>query len=167
MHPSKFITNGVNEDQVQPNGVDIQITQIFEFKPNLATEVDKIMFGQNVKHNLYTVERKPQQLYNPDVTKPQDPWWDLEPGVYCFETNHHVFIPKGYCAFLIQRSSLARNGVTIQSGLYDSGYTGFIGGQLITRFKLQLQYNTRIAQMVAIPSTTTHLYDGQYNLKGV
>lgn len=86
---------------------------------------------------------------------------------YRFESNTSVYIPEGYCGWLIGRSSLNRNGILIASGLYDSGYNGTVGGAIymFNQGGLKIQKGARIAQLVIAEAETLHLYDGQYNTK--
>lgn len=48
--------------------------------------------------------------------------------VYDFISESTIEIKEGEAAWLKTRSTLNRNGISINSGLYDSGYSGVIGG---------------------------------------
>ena len=80
-----------------------------------------------------------------------------------------VVIGDGEAGFLITRSSLKLNGITISSGLYDTGYNSIIGGVLHVpqNTTLVVGKNERLAQFLLFDADALHNYSGVYNDKGV
>lgn len=71
---------------------------------------------------------------------------------YMIDTGLHVEIPVGYCGLVLPRSSSAKDGLLVHTGVIDSGYTGSIK---ITVNALNdakvVRLNDRIAQLVILP----------------
>lgn len=64
------------------------------------------------------------------------------------------------------RSTLNRNGVTVTSGLYDSGYEGHIAGMIHnTSFETILEPHMSIAQFIMADAMSAKMYAGGYNHK--
>ena len=94
------------EENIQPNAVDLCIDRVWEIGN------DEFYIGIDKKQH-----RKDTKEIFPDSTGE----WLLEEGKkYQFDTSHWVVIPEGFAGWLIPRSTLNRNGITITSGLYDS-----------------------------------------------
>lgn len=92
--------------------------------------------------------------------------WLLEPGVYDFILNEGCKIPLNRTAFMKQRSSMLRNGVLIQSSVWDPGFeTDEMGTYGVVFEKIFIEENARIAQIYFHESTPVepeHAYNGQY-----
>lgn len=77
---------------------------------------------------------------------------------YLIDTGLHVAIPDGHCGLVLPRSSSARDGLLVHTGVIDSGYTGSIK---ITVNALNdakvVRLNDRIAQLLIIPIPTFEL----------
>lgn len=91
--------------------------------------------------------------------------WSLEYGrVYDGTSNMYVDLPEGIAAIIYTRSTLARNGVFLMSGLYDSGYRGHvgftiypIGGGII------IAPGTRVGQIAFVAAESATMYAGGWN----
>ena len=71
---------------------------------------------------------------------------------------------SGIAGYLITRSTLNRNGVFIQSGLYDSGYKGPVQCILYNLFGITvLEPGIPVAQFVFVDAPSGHAYAGGYN----
>ena len=129
----------LSEENIQPNAVDLCIDRVWEI-------------GN---------DRKDTKEIFPDSTGE----WLLEEGKkYQFDTSHWVVIPEGFAGWLIPRSTLNRNGITITSGLYDSGFQNYVGGVMhIGCGKARVQKGARVAQFIYIEAETDSMYDGDYN----
>lgn len=69
-----------------------------------------------------------------------------------------------FAGYLITRSSLNRNGIFIQSGLYDSNFYGYVGCTLYNLGgRIKIRKNTRIAQFILVQAESTSEYKGSYN----
>lgn len=134
--------------QVQPNAIDftVDIVQALSVMPARVTESDKKM------RSLMAFE-------------PIDGMWTLNGNaVYDGTSDVYVNIPEGVAAVLWTRSSFARNGVFILSGLYDSGYIGHVGFTIYTPGgPIDIAPGTRIGQIAFMHSESAELYKGGWN----
>lgn len=91
--------------------------------------------------------------------------WSLSPGrCYDIMSDFYISVPAGIAALLITRSTFVRNGVFIQSGIFDSGYEGPAGAVLFNMGGSTLiEPHTRIAQIAFVKSESNGLYAGGYN----
>ena len=97
------------DENIQPNAVGLNIDRVWEIG------TDEFYIGIDKKQH-----RKDTKEIFPDSTGE----WLLEAGKkYQFDTSHWVAIPEGFAGWLIPRSTLNRNGISITSGLYDSDST--------------------------------------------
>lgn len=77
---------------------------------------------------------------------------------YMIDTGLHVEIPKGYCGLVLPRSSSARDGLLVHTGVIDSGYTGSIKITVNALNEAKVvRLNDRIAQLLIIPIPTFEL----------
>ena len=143
----KWIIGVRDESQIQPNAIDITADRMFKLND----------------HNAFTfnsagkTHRNRTELVNPDV-------WKLEPGVYDIVSDCYVEMRQGVAGYLITRSTLNRNSVFIQSGLYDSGYKGPVQCMLYNLFGITvLEPGISVAQFVFVDAPSNHNYKGGYN----
>ncbi len=133
---------------IQPNALDFTVDSVYIIGDDVFTisEAGKTMRTQ-VK--LETFEGN----------------FVLAQGCYDAMSDFYVNVPEGVAAHLITRSTFNRNGVFIQSGLYDSGFKGNcgfviynIGGSTV------ITPGTRIGQLIFTTSEDSgKLYAGGYN----
>ncbi len=138
------------EEQVQPNGIDLTLREIamlqssgkiaVEDKQRLVSDTTPLVFdGLN--------------------------FIDLMPGAYIITYNEIVHLPKNVMALATPRSSLLRCGVTINTAVWDAGYSGR-SQSLMVVYNAQgfrLQRNARIVQLVFLQLTQeTEGYQGAY-----
>ena len=137
------------DDNMQPNAVDLCIDRVWEIGN------DEFYIGIEKKQH-----RKNTKEIFPDSTGE----WLLEEGKkYQFDTSHFVNIPEGFAGWLIPRSTLNRNGITITSGLYDSGFQNYVGGVMhVGSGNARVQKGARVAQFIYIEAETEGMYDGDY-----
>lgn len=145
------ITN-VDEKLIQPNAIDLRIKVLFKHQAG-----NVVLCGDNKVHRPTT------------KMLPEDGMYHLEAGTYDVLFDHDVVIAEGEAGFLIQRSTLNRNGITVTSGLYDSGYDNAVGGclHIPQGVTLSLGENERIAQLLMFEAETVTMYDGIYNKKEI
>ena len=141
--------NNLPDENIQPNAVDLCIDRVWE--------IGSGEFYIGIKKKKH---RKSKEIF-PDSTGE----WILEEGKkYQFDTSHFVIIPEGSAGWLIPRSTLNRNGITITSGLYDSGFQNYVGGVMhIGCGKARVQKGARVAQFIYCEAETVSMYDGDYN----
>lgn len=141
-----------DEADIQPNAIDLRINSISKINP----EGSCFILRENSKQHLARSAVEPMRTeHGPNMYR-------LEPGTYDVQFLNFVKLPIGFCGSIIPRSTLCRNGVIIQSGLYDSGYEGNIGAALHIKHESFIEANSRIAQFLLYRSETYHLYDGSY-----
>ena len=140
------------QENIQPNAVDLNIDRVWEIG------TDEFYIGIDKKQH-----RKDTKEIFPDSTGE----WLLEAGKkYQFDTSHWVAIPEGFAGWLIPRSTLNRNGISITSGLYDSGFQNYVGAVMhIGCGNARIQKGARVAQFVYCEAETDSMYEGDYNAK--
>lgn len=139
----------VDQDkQVQPNAIDITLDKLKVLSTDVArvSEIDKSM------RTLLDV-------------KPSPGGWGLVHGhVYDGTSTMYCDLPDGVAAILYTRSTLARNGVFLVSGLYDSGYKGHIGFTIYPiGGSITIQPGTRVGQIAFVSADSAKLYAGGWN----
>jgi dUTP pyrophosphatase len=90
---------------------------------------------------------------------------DLIPGAYVITYNEVVHLPKNVMALATPRSSLLRCGVTVNTAVWDAGYSGRSQSLMVVYnpHGFRLQRNARIVQLVFYRLTQkTEGYRGAY-----
>ena len=138
------------EEQVQPNGIDFTLREISMLQSagrittmnsqRLVSDVAPLVFdGLN--------------------------FIDLMPGAYIITYNEIVHLPKNVMALATPRSSLLRCGVTVNTAVWDAGYSGRSQSLMVVYNPqgFRLQRNARIVQLVFFQLTQeTEGYRGAY-----
>jgi len=138
------------EQQVQPNGVDLTLREVA-----LLQSPGKIAVADS------------QRLVSDLAPLVFDGlgFIDLMPGAYIITYNEIVHLPKNIMALATPRSSLLRCGVTVNTAVWDAGYSGR-SQSLMVVYNPQgfcLQRNARIVQLVFFKLTQeTEGYQGAY-----
>lgn len=146
---AQYLNDGdVPEEQVQPNGVDLTVGDIYrtsgvaEFTESGYNKPDRIL-----------IEPRP------------DGYYQLYTGQYPIVYGEKVEIPDGYVARVYPRSRLMRSGLHLTSALWDQGYEGIGEGllrvpQSIDR--VQIAEGLPIAQMTFISAEDADTYEGTH-----
>lgn len=146
---SKSTITNIREEDIQPNAYDVSLKAVYRISDAPCT----VVRGQNTVHRG-AVEVKPNE----------EGMYELPPGEYDILFDHKVSIAEGEAGWLIQRSSLNRNSIEIKSGLYDSGFSNWIGSRLTVKSgPFITAVGTPLAQFILTKAETTTLYNGQYN----
>ena len=138
------------EEQLQPNGIDLTLREISMLQSagrittmnsqRLVSDVAPLVFdGLN--------------------------FIDLMPGAFIITYNEIVHLPKDVMALAAPRSSLLRCGVTINTAVWDAGYSGRSQSLMVIYNPqgFRLQRNARIVQLVFLQLTQeTEGYQGAY-----
>jgi len=138
------------EEQVQPNGIDLTLREVALLQSSgkiaamgsqrLVSDVAPLVFdGLN--------------------------FIDLMPGAYIITYNEIIHLPKNVMALATPRSSLLRCGVTINTAVWDAGYSGRSQSLMVVYNPqgFRLQRNARIVQLVFLQLTKeTEGYHGAY-----
>lgn len=151
IHSAPYVT-GVTEALTQPNAIDVT-ADFLDAHINSVCNTIEIGFGE-------------KQFTPRSSATDEGGYWILSGGgIYDFTSLMTVKVPMGYCGWLVPRSTLARNGVILQSGLYDANYHGAIGGIIHNRStsSIKLKIGTPVCQFVISQSETVKMYNGYYN----
>lgn len=144
---SKFIFEQ-DDDSLQPNAFDFRISRVFRFKTDLF----------ELRKDDSKTHRKQEEIL-PD----ENGVWFLTSGDYNVLTDIECKISEGEAGFVIQRSSLNRNGIFLTSGLYDSGFNNTLGCVMHVNGVFKVQRGSRIGQFILTKAETLKLYNGSYN----
>jgi len=138
------------EEQIQPNGIDFTLREVA-----LLQSSGKI-----------TVENS-QRLVSALAPLVFDGlgFIELMAGAYIITYNEIVHLPRNITALATPRSSLLRCGVTINTAVWDAGYSGRSQSLMVVYNPqgFRLQRNARIVQLVFLRLTQeTEGYHGTY-----
>lgn len=143
------LTN-VNEDDIQPNAVDLRLDKVFKIH-NTLFELD----AENNKVHRGSTPIEPDE----------NGFWYLEQGSYEVVMENIITVGEDEAGWVITRSTLNRNGCFITSGLYDSGYNGVMAGVLhVTCGSIKIQRGSRIGQYLSFKAESLKQYNGSYGL---
>jgi dUTP pyrophosphatase len=138
------------EQQMQPNGIDLTLREIA-----LLQSPGRIAAEDN------------QRLVSDLAPLVFDGlgFIDLVPGGYIITYNEIVHLPKNIMALARPRSSLLRCGVTVDTAVWDAGYSGRSQSLMVVYNPqgFRLQRNARMAQLIFLRlSKKTEGYHGAY-----
>ncbi len=143
------------EEQVQPNGVDLTLREVALLQSSGKIVV---MDSQRLVSSL-----APLAFNGLDCI-------DLMPGAYIIIYNEIVHLPKNVMALARPRSSLLRCGVTVNTAVWDAGYSGRSQSLMVVYNTqgVRLQRNARIVQLVFLQLTEeTEGYQGVYQRENI
>ncbi len=144
-----------SEEQFQPNGIDLTLRDIALFQsPGKITASN----SQRVVSDLSPLMFDGLGFIH------------LAPGIYSITYNEIVHLPKNIMALATPRSSLLRCGVTVNTAVWDAGYSGRSQSLLVVYNSqgFQLQKNARIVQLIFFRlSSDTQGYQGTYQNENV
>jgi len=138
------------EKQVQPNGIDLTLREVA-----LLQSSGKIA----VKDDQRLVSDLAPLVFDGLG------FIDLMPGAYVITYNEIVHLPKNVMALARPRSSLLRCGVTVNTAVWDAGYSGRSQSLMVVHNPqgFRLQRNARIVQLIFLQLTQeTEGYQGVY-----
>lgn len=158
INPKQVIENGwiklpegvKVETVVQPNAIDFTADELWQLD---LTSTFTLSESVRVHRARTKVE--------PDA----DGFWTLLPGChYEFGSKFFCTVPEGAAAEVTVRSSLNRSGVQINTGIWDSGFSGHLGGMIYNPVgTTRLGVGTRIGQIKFTVSASEGTYTGGYN----
>ena len=162
---SPLVTNLIDQQtQVQSNGIDFTLEEVRSFK------VPKSKKDRPARAGRVDFDSTYRRLADTSLLAfDSNGWVYLARGCYKAIFNEIVHIPSDVFAIARPRSSLIRNGATVETGVWDSGYTGRSEALLLVfnQSGLHLQQNARIVQVIffelSTPLESTDTYAGRYN----
>ena len=138
------------EEQMQPNGIDLTLREVALLQ---SSGKIAIMDSQRSISDLAPLVFDGLGFI------------DLMPGAYIIMFNEVVNLPKNIMALARPRSSLLRCGVTVDTAVWDAGYSGRSQSLMVVYNPqgFRLQKNARIAQLIFLQLTQeTEGYQGAY-----
>ncbi len=139
----------VTADQIQPNGVDIRL--------------DSVAVPTGGGH----LGREGKTIGERRTVDQSDGQFDLDPGAYVVGYLDEIAVPDGHIGFILPRSSLLRNGATLETAVWDAGYRGRGEGLLRVDAPLTIETEARIGQFVLAAADHEGTYDGSYQGEGL
>jgi dUTP pyrophosphatase len=139
----------VSETQVQPNGVDLTVDAVLEQRDPGRIGRDGKSIGE-------------RQARQPDGGGGETDAFYLPPGGYVLQYAETITIPAGHVGFVYPRSSLMRNSCTLNTAVWDAGYTGKGEGLLQVHHDVEIERGARVAQLVLAEADHKGAYDGSY-----
>ena len=89
--------------------------------------------------------------------------YTLSPGSYSLTFEQGIKLPTTKTAFIRHRSSIARCGGIITSGIFDPGFeVDEMGAVLVVTRPLNIEVGARVAQVYVFENTESEKYDGQF-----
>jgi len=138
------------EAQVQPNGVDLTLREVAMLQTS----------GKIANSNRQRLVSALAPLVFDRLG-----FIDLMPGAYIITYNEIVHLPNNVMALARPRSSLLRCGVTVETAVWDAGYSGRSQSLMVVYNPqgFRLQRNARMVQLVFLRLTReTEGYHGVY-----
>ena len=143
------------EAQLQPNGFDLTLREValLQTSGKIATSNSQRLVS----------ELAPLVFDGLDFI-------DLIPSAYIITYNEIVHLPNNVMALARPRSSLLRCGVTVNTAVWDAGYSGRSQSLMVVYNPqgLRLQRNARIVQLIFLHLTgETEGYHGAYQEENI
>ena len=138
------------ETQIQPNGIDLTLREVALLQSS----------GRIAVTNHQRVVSAIAPLVFDGLG-----FIDLVPGAYIITFNEIVHLPNHIMALARTRSSLLRCGVTVETAVWDAGYSGRSQSLMVVHNPqgFRLQKDARVLQLVFLPLTReTEGYQGTY-----
>lgn len=139
---------GVDKDMVQPDAVDLRVGTIYKVSGKC------VLLENSKEHAEHTL-----------VTPNENGRYVLESGYYTVEFAHNVKMGENEAGLVIPRSTLMRNGVQLETAVYDSGYVGKMISAIYVApdCTFEFEKNARLAQFILFNvKGVQHLYNGSY-----
>lgn len=153
---SSIVTELIDpENQVQPCGIDLTVSKIEMYKSEGIIDFD------NSKRKLPRLEDSGQFQGA----------WHLTPGAYLITLNETVSVPTDCMGIARPRSSLLRMGATMNTSVWDPGYSGKSQCMLVVHNPrgIIVHPNAKLLQIVflKLDKESEKLYIGIYNKEGL
>lgn len=140
----------IDESQIQPNGVDLTVADLYEPR-------DPGRIGRDGKE---IAQR--QAVAAEEIGETIPPTYYLGQGGYIVEYGERIAVPEGHVGFVLPRSSLLRNACSLETAVWDTGYEGRGEGLLMVSNDVEVERDARIGQFVLAEAGHDGAYDGTY-----
>jgi dUTP pyrophosphatase len=145
----------VEEDQVQPNGVDLTLEAVYEPRE-----------PGRISHRSKEVGER-QEMEVEEIGEHVPDTYYLPRSGYVVAYDETVAIPEGHVGFVYPRSTLLRNACMLNTAVWDAGYEGRGEGFLQVFQDIQIERGARIGQLVLAKAEHDDTYDGDYQNEGL
>ncbi|MBU1998364.1 MAG: deoxyuridine 5'-triphosphate nucleotidohydrolase [Candidatus Omnitrophota bacterium] len=142
--------------QLTPNGIDLTVEKIFEFKDCGTLDFSNKQRKLSECSELIPGKESPEDKFG---------WWLLKKGIYKIKTNEVVNLPLDLVGIAFPRSSLLRLGAFTQTGIWDAGFRGESEFVLVVEnlSGIKIKQNSRIIQLAFLRmNETIEGYNGIY-----
>jgi dUTP pyrophosphatase len=132
----QLITDFIDlEKQLQPSGFDLSVGEVLAYEG-----------GGSVDFSNEERVIAPGRPLQPD----RDGWYNLGPGCYTIVYNEVVRMPLDLAAMARTRSTLLRNGASVETAVWDPGYQGRSSSLFVVHNPggIRLKRDARVAQLV-------------------
>lgn len=146
-------TNGrdVHPNQLQPNGVELTIDNIYAI-----TQVPYIGDSSYDKGERVKIDSEAVGMYS------------LDQGYYIIEYNERISIPEGHVGYVFPRSRFMRSGAMLHTALWDTGYTGKGEGGFTAHTDIEIEADCRVGQLVLLSTDGEEgMYSGTHQGEGL
>jgi dUTP pyrophosphatase len=147
------LVEGVTDlaNQLQPNGIDLTVAAIV-----------RVVGAAHVGFSSDETRPAPAEALEFDA----DGWLFLPRGNYRARLAERVNIPPDIVGFARARSTMIRNGISVNTAIWDSGYSGYseVGLVVHNEHGLYLKRGARILQMYffQLDDAVDKAYNGRY-----
>ena len=154
------------ELQVQPNAIDFTLDQAYSVKSGPFIMAINTIDGKEEKcmrgGDQLVVQSHP---FNSKFADGANTWIIKGHGMIDCLSNMYVEVPDDVAVMLIPRSSIARNGIILTCGLYDTGFKGHLGFMLHNRHDeaAYIGPGVRVGQCMFISADSVGQYAGGWN----
>lgn len=144
----------LDPEQLQPNGIDLRVGEIYEIENTAILRDDKYVKGDRKElepktSTLSFIENKSYRLKR------------LTPYIIVYDEI--IEIPEGHIGYVFPRSRLMRSGGFLTTAMWDQGYKGRGEGLLMPLNNIIIEDNMRIAQFTLLEALRGEmLYDGDH-----
>ncbi|ERH12256.1 MAG: deoxycytidine deaminase [halophilic archaeon J07HB67] len=137
------------DDQIQPNGVDLTVDAVFEPVEPGRIDTDGKRVGE-------------RRRVDPDPDEDGELLYWLEPGGYVVRYGEVITVPADHVGFVLPRSTLLRNGCTLETAVWDAGYEGRGEGLLQVHHPIEIRPGARVGQFLLSSADHDGGYTGEY-----
>jgi dUTP pyrophosphatase len=132
----ELISDYVNLDkQLQPAGFDLSLSQVHAYRDGGSVDFS------NDERVIASTE---------PVELDEDGWYFLPQGCYQIVYNEVVSMPLDIVAIARSRSTVLRNGATVETAVWDPGYRGRSSSLLVVHnpYGIRLKKDARVTQLI-------------------
>lgn len=145
----------LDEEAIQPNGVDLSIGKLYRLDGNARLRNDGYEKPDRVP--VSTEEYNGVEYHQVD-----------QRNAYIIKYAEKIHIPESHIGLVLPRSRLMRCGLGVDTAVWDAGYEGVGEGQLVANQPASLEAGMRVAQIVfARTEPLEESYDGSHQGEGL